>query len=348
MHMKTLLIGVTLLCLSSSVYTNEYTVRLFNRANKLFIITLDGFRWQEVFSGADSALVFSTGADASRALYWDASKEERRKKLLPFFWNIVALQGEVYGNRHLGSYMNTANPYALSYPGYNELFTGAVDLTLFNNGKAINPNPSVLEQLAGTATYKNKVAAFASWDAFPYILNEEKSKVFINSGFTRLPGTNLSATEAMINAAQAGMEDPKNTRHDELTFLACKEYIQRQQPSVVFLGFGGTDEAAHQKEYHNYLQQANNADRMIGELWQYLQSLPEYSGKTTFIITTDHGRGASAGNWHKHGMMVTGSSQTWMAMLGPAVPAQGERKGGHQLYLKDVKEKMLKVLAQPE
>ena len=84
---------------------------------------------------------------------------------------------------------------------------------------------------------------------------------------------------------------------------------------------------------------------MIGDLWQYLQSLPEYSGKTTFLITTDHGRGNKAGNWHTHGILVNGSSQTWMALLGQGVPARGEIKHEQQLYLKNVKALMLKILA---
>jgi predicted AlkP superfamily pyrophosphatase or phosphodiesterase len=347
--MKTLCIGLMLLLVSLSVHTNEYTIRSFNRENKLFIITLDGLRWQELFNGADSALInhasYTSGSANTKALYWATTKEERRKKLMPFFWNVIARQGELYGNRQYKNNMNVANPYALSYPGYNELLTGSVDLSIFNNGKTYNQNLSVLEVLNASAMYKNKVAAFASWDAFPFILNREKSSVHINSGFETISGQNLSTTEALINTIQTEMEDPKNTRYDELTYLTCKEYVQKKRPSVVFLSFGGTDEAAHQKKYDDYLQQANNADRMIGELWQYLQTLPEYANKTTFLITTDHGRGNASSNWFTHGLLVNGSSQTWMGLLGHSIKPGGEQKNPHQLYLKNVKELVLKILS---
>ncbi|HVF81495.1 MAG TPA: alkaline phosphatase family protein [Flavisolibacter sp.] len=347
--MKVLWIGIVLLLLSLSVHTNEYSVRSFNRENKLVIITLDGLRWQEIFDGADSSLInnphFNADVSNTKALYWASTGEERRKKLMPFFWNILSQQGRLYGNRHYRNNMNVANPYALSYPGYSELLTGHVDLSIFNNDKAPNQNLSLLEMLAASATYKNKVAAFTSWDAFPYILNKEKSSVFINSGFENLQGQNLSATEASLNTIQTEIEDKKNTRYDELTYIACKEYIQKKKPLVLFLGLGGTDEAAHQKSYDQYLQQASNADRMIGDLWQYLQTLPEYAAKTTFLITTDHGRGSSSSNWHKHGMLVDGSSQTWMGLLGHSVSADGEMKNKQQLYQKDLKEFMLKTLA---
>jgi hypothetical protein len=350
--MKLLWIGFVFLILSLSVRTNEYSVRSFNEENKLVIITLDGFRWQEVFNGADSAIInnpnYNANVSNTKALYWASAKEERRKKLMPFFWSIIAQQGELYGNRLHDNKMNVANPYALSYPGYNELLTGHVDLSIFNNGKSPNQNLSVLEMLNTSATYKNKVAAFASWDAFPFILNKEKSSVYINSGFENVTGQNLSPAESLLNTIQTEIEDRKNTRYDELTYIACKEYIQREKPSVVFLSFGGTDEAAHQKKYDQYLQQASNADRMISDLWQHLQTLPEYVGKTTFLITTDHGRGSSLNNWHKHGMLVNGSAQTWMGLLGHSITADGERKNKMQLYQKNLKEFMLTILSHEE
>ena len=345
--MKALWIGLSFLLISSAVRTNEYTVRSFNGDNKVFIITLDGLRWQEVFTGADSALLNNSSFTAStnaKAMYWAGSKEERRKKLMPFFWNVIAKQGELYGNRQYKNKMNIANPYALSYPGYNELLTGEVDLTIFNNGKSINQNSSFLEWLNATATYRNKVAAFSSWDAFPYILNKNKTSFYINSGFEEISSASLTQTEALINTIQKDVEDQKNTRYDELTYLSCKEYVQKHRPSVVFLGLGGTDEAAHIKKYDDYLQQANNADRMIGELWQYIQSLPEYANKTTFIITTDHGRG-NENNWYTHGMLVAGSSQTWMGLLGHSIKGRGEQKQEAQLLLKDVKSLVYKILS---
>ena len=347
--MKALWIGIALICITSAVRTNEYTVRAFNSENKLFIITLDGLRWQEIFGGADSLLLndasFTPGFANAKAMYWAGTKDERRKKLMPFFWNVIAKQGELYGNRHFKNKMNVSNPYALSYPGYNELLTGEVDLSIFNNGKSYNRNLSFLELLNATATYRNKVAAFSSWDAFPYILNKEKSSFYINSGFEEITGGKLTTTETLINTIQKEVEDEKNTRYDELTYLTCKEYIQKNKPSVVFLSLGGTDEAAHLKKYDEYLQQANNADRMIGELWQYLQSQPEYANKTTFLITTDHGRGNHQKNWYTHGMLVNGSSQTWMALIGHSIEGKGEQKGEAQLFLRDVKDLAFKILS---
>src|SRR3954467_15066664 len=127
--MRGLVICLVLITLSISVSNTQRTMRQLNPENKLFIITLDGFRWEELFKGADSTLVndpeINTDTSMIKALYWADTQEERRKKLLPFFWSVIGKQGELYGNRKYGNYVNVSNPYVLSYPGYSELLTGS-------------------------------------------------------------------------------------------------------------------------------------------------------------------------------------------------------------------------------
>src|SRR5262250_1411738 len=110
----------------------------------LFIITIDGFRWQEVFSGADSMLINDEKcvADPSlmNAMYWASNSDERRRKLMPFFWNVLARKGQVYGNRNFNNRVNVSNIYSLSYAGYNEMFTGEADIMIASNNKQNNSN----------------------------------------------------------------------------------------------------------------------------------------------------------------------------------------------------------------
>ena len=125
------MICLVLVTLSTSFGNTGKTFSRPNPQNKIFIITLDGFRWEELFKGADPELIHDDRSTAdtafTKALYWDEDPLERRKKLMPFFWNVIARQGEIYGKRYHGNYVNVANPYALSYPGYNEILTGSVD-----------------------------------------------------------------------------------------------------------------------------------------------------------------------------------------------------------------------------
>ena len=310
-------------------------------SENLFIIITDGFRWQEVFNGADSMLInneaFTPDAATIKSMYWAETKEERRKKLMPFFWNVIANKGQLIGNRDLNNKMNVANIYALSYPGYNEIFTGTTDISISGNSKKNNPNINVFEYLESMDEFKDRVAVFSSWNVFPYILNRERNSIVMNSGYEQVE--NRNAETAMINAVQErAIINKTPTRYDMLTFTTAKEYIKTNKPRVVVIGFGETDDFAHQKKYDLYLQQANHIDRMIGELWHLVQTTQEYKNNTSFLITTDHGRGNDTKHWSGHGFFINGSSQTWLAMIGPNIAPLGERTEKQKLYSKQIAE----------
>lgn len=309
-------------------------------AENLFIITIDGFRWQEVFTGADESLItnekYTPDTATMKMLYWADSEKERRQKLMPFFWNIIAKKGQLYGNRNFDNKVNTANLYKFSYPGYNEIFTGHTDISVSSNKKIKNDNVNVLEYLDSKEEFKGKVVAFTSWDVFPYILNEERNGMLVNSGYENMKG-NISADQAMINSVQTNAVYEKGgTRYDQLTFLTAKEYVQQYKPKVVFIGLGETDEFAHNGRYDLYLEQANKTDRMIAELWHWVQTTPGYKDNTTFLITTDHGRGSKDSKWTSHSAFIKGSSQTWLAMIGPGIESLGEMKEEQQFYQEQI------------
>jgi hypothetical protein len=73
------------------------------------------------------------------------------------------------------------------------------------------------------------------------------------------------------------------------------------------------------------LRSAHAVDSYLRELWSTLQSMPEYRGTTTMIVTTDHGRGSTGTAWRDHGERVDGAENVWIAAIGPDTPAKGER-----------------------
>src|SRR5579862_7026272 len=145
-----------------------------HKTENIIIVTLDGMRWQEVFGGIDSALMMNkkyTHDSAGAAKYWSNNILDRRKKLFPFFWNTIAAQGQLYGNRNIGSNVDNANTYKFSYPGYNEIFTGYPDSAVNSNDKIPNKNTNVLEFINKQKGYEGKVASFNTWAVAPYFLN---------------------------------------------------------------------------------------------------------------------------------------------------------------------------------
>jgi hypothetical protein len=67
-----------------------------NKTENVFIITTDGFRWQEVFGGMDAELLekkeFVRNKDRLTKTFGAGTAEERREKLMPFFWNTMERQ----------------------------------------------------------------------------------------------------------------------------------------------------------------------------------------------------------------------------------------------------------------
>lgn len=307
------------------------------KTENLVIVTLDGMRWQEIFGGIDSSLLmngnYTREGEDLRKRFWSGDAGVRRKKLLPFFWTTIASKGQLYGNRNIGNRVNVANPYQFSYPGYNEIFTGYPDTAIHSNDKVWNKNTNVLEFLNRQKGFTGKVAAFSSWDVFPYILNSARSGIYVNSDVDtlRFTGKELS----VVNEMQFLSSRPLGMRPDLLTYFAAKEYLKTYTPRVLYIAWDETDDYAHAGLYDQYINSAHAEDGMIGDIWNALQSMPQYRDKTTLIITCDHGRGDKIKDqWKDHGTNVEDSGGIWLAVIGPDTPAAGEVATGTQLYQK--------------
>lgn len=311
------------------------------KTENVILITLDGFRWQELFQGADSAILFNDKEyikdKSTRIDFWDSSEHGRRQKLMPFFWQTILKQGQLYGNRLYNNRVNCANPHWFSYPGYSELLVGFVEPKIRSNDTIVNPNAIVLEFIANQESFKDSVAVFSTWDAMPYIVRASTSGIFTNSGKGLATGDSLTEREQQLNELQGYIKNPHGSRYDAFTFQYATEYLKRRRPRVMFISLDETDEHGHGGRYDQYLRSAHKADAMIQKLWEWIQSDKQYANKTTLIITTDHGRGKGAKRaWKSHGRLSAGSSQMWFAVIGPDTPALGEMKTDNQYFQKQI------------
>ncbi|MER3319241.1 MAG: phosphoglyceromutase [Allomuricauda sp.] len=320
---------------------------------KVILITLDGFRWQELFTGADSLLIgnkdYVHNADMLKKAFWRETPEERREALLPFFWGQVEKMGQIHGNRKLGSKVNLTNSMWFSYPGYNEILTGtADDERITSNDKIPNPNTTILERFNNSPKGKGKVAAFGSWDVFPFIINEERSGVPVNAGF-EAASENLNEREKFLNQLQEQIPSPwGSVRLDAFTHHYALEHMKKQHPKLVYISYGETDDFAHDGDYQAYLKSAHNTDSLIKEIWEFTQQDDFYKGQTVFIITTDHGRGTQPlDTWRSHGSDIKGAGAVWMVAFGKNVKPLGEVNQQEQLYSNQFAPTILKLLGMP-
>ena len=302
------------------------------RTRNVVLIVTDGLRWQELFGGAERALISTSpgGVEDTTALlrdFWREDAAARRAALLPFMWGTVATQGQIWGNRTKGSAASVTNGFNVSYPGYNELFTGAADPRIDSNGHPPNPNVTVFEWLAAKPAYRGRVAAFATWAAFRRIFNRDRAGFLVLDGwdppFAKLPRT---PRRALIDSLYRTMVHlwPENS-FDAPMHAAMTDYLRAAKPRLLFVGYGETDEWAHSGRYDLVLRSARQVDAFIADLWRTMQSMPEYRGTTTFLITTDHGRGDGPTAWRDHGAKVAGAEQIGLAVIGPDTPPLGER-----------------------
>lgn len=322
------------------------------KSENIIIVTTDGLRWQEVFKGMDSAIAnhgrFNQGDSAFLfTKYWSNDVAERRKKLLPFLWSTVFAGGQLYGNRDLGNKVDNANPYWFSYPGYSEIMTGYADTAINSNDYPPNPQVTVLEFLNRQPGLKGKVAAYGAWGAFDRILNEKRGGFPVVSAFDAVGGKAPTAQQKLINAMLADSYKPwrGNECLDVFTHYAALDELKAKKPKVLYIAYGETDEWAHAGQYRSYLEAAHQVDAWLKQLWDFVQSDPQYRNKTSLFVTTDHGRGdVVKTEWTSHGNSIKDAYQIWFAAMGPATPSGGEMKTAVQLYQKQFAQTFAKLM----
>jgi hypothetical protein len=299
----------------------------------VILITTDGLRWQEVFTGAEQQLLNKehggvNDTKATEIKYWRESPEERRSALMPFVWSKISRQGQIYGNLTAGSSSQITNTMKFSYPGYNEILTGFADPRITSNDKKPNDNFTVLEWLHRRPHFDGKVAAYSAWDVMPFVINRQRCNFPVMGGWERLPEENPNPRQQLLNdliADTVYRHSPAEVV-DAILFQAAREHLVRHQPRVLYVGLLETDHWGHAGRYDLLLDSAHAADDFVRKLWELTQSIEQYRDKTTFIFTTDHGRGSGLVNWKNHGAKIDGAEDMWMMFIGPDTPSLGERK----------------------
>ena len=303
-------------------------------ADNVLIVTFDGFRWQELFGGYDRAYNTKADggvADAAReplaARFYRATPEARRETLLPFLWTVVAREGQVFGDATRKSRVRITNGLWFSYPGYNEMLSGAPDPRVDSNDKKVNPNLTVLEWLNRRPGFEGTVAAYGSWDVLPFIVAAERSGVHTNGDGPAILEPKSERDQLLNDVTDDLPHYWSGERFDAPTMQGALEYFRTRKPRVLYVMLGETDEWAHGRRYDLYLDAAWRSDRFVRRLWELAQSLPEYRGRTALVLATDHGRGSTPADWTDHGEKVPAAESIWMAVMGPHTPALGVREG---------------------
>jgi hypothetical protein len=327
-------VGAALLLFSAAAgsFAQDGSAKPAGKTRNVVLIVTDGLRWQEIFTGADPSLLNSKDGgvwdkpDDLKKEFWRDDPVERRTILFPFLWGTLATHGQIFGNQNKESVGKVTNGMAFSYPGYNEMLTGFPDAKINSNEFGKNPNTTVFEWLNKNPEFNDQVAVFATWSTFKDIFNQQRSQLAMQVGWDEPYQSALTPREEMLNHLYR--DTTKLDSEDVyVSFLQppLLDFVKARHPRVLFVGYGETDGWAHTGRYDLVLRSAHEFDHYVQQLWETMQAIPEYRDQTTFVITTDHGRGSGLVEWKDHGEKQKGSENIWIAVLGPDTAALGER-----------------------
>jgi len=138
-------------------------------------------------------------------------------------------------------------------------------------------------------------------------------------------GESSSIDRITLGVIQQAIEDLIRTSSpvtgDEFTYLVAVEVMQRFAPSLLAITFSDM-EVAHFGSYSLHLAGISTVDRLVYDLWNHLQTLPAYKGKTTLIVLPEFGRdfdGSSTNGFFNHRQNGNSTRITWMMCLGDAI-----------------------------
>lgn len=190
--------------------------------------------------------------------------------------------------------------------GHTAICTGVYES--IHNGGAETPSfPSFFQYYI----QKYKINSDKAW----IVCTKDKLEVLAN---TLMPGyinKYRPATNCGINGLGSGY------RNDSTTQKVALHLLDSLQPNVMLINYKEPDASGHAANYPAYIEGIKTTDAYVYELWQFIQNNPAYKGKTTLIITNDHGRhnDGHLDGFVSHGDGCEGCRHISMLAIGPDI-----------------------------
>ncbi len=301
-------------------------------AQHVIYVTIDGVRAEDLFGGADPVVMAdpkgSGVADttAFRARWWRATPEARRRAMMPFLWDTLVPMGALYGGEAGEGRID--NGLNFSAPGYMAMFSGHPRTDVTSNDDRRYDYPTVFTLVAAATGDPRQAAAFVSWTTQARLTAPREGMVTASGPFEPLPaGLSGRDIEEAHRLEERVHHPDESIRYDAFTHEQALAWFDRYHPALLHVGYGETDIEAHERHYDRYLEMLRETDRMLAELWHHAQADRRTRGRTAIIITTDHGRGATARDWTDHGRDVGNAARWWFLAAGAGVAPRGIVRG---------------------
>lgn len=189
-------------------------------------------------------------------------------------------------------------------PGHTAMCTGVYE-NLNNSGAEYPTNPSIFQYWLKTFQ-RPKTEAWV-------ITTKDKLEVLSDCKDVNWKGTFRPSTDCGNLGLGTGYRD------DFTTFMSVNTKLSSNHIRLAIINFKQPDAAGHANDSSAYLQGIIDTDNYMYQLWQQIQNDDFYKGRTTLIVTNDHGR-HSAGyldGFVSHGDNCNGCRHIEFFAIGP-------------------------------
>ena len=191
-------------------------------------------------------------------------------------------------------------------PGHTSIVTG-VNEGINNSGLELPSNPSLFQ----VWRKESGANANAAW----LVCSKGKLEVLSNSSHQNWNNQYMPSTNCGVD----GLGVSAGYREDSLTFEESMNVLNLYHPNLVLINFREPDYSGHQSNWPAYIVGITKTDEYVAALWAFIENDPIYKGKTTLIVTNDHGRHSDGiGNGYAgHGDDCAGCRSISLFALGP-------------------------------
>lgn len=202
----------------------------------------------------------------------------------------------------LGNFYNMGTTNTDS--GHDAICTGNYE-NLENTGQELPTYPSIFQQYL-KATGKPAEAAWV-------VASKDKLEILANCKTEGWNGKYMPRTDCGINGLFSGYRD------DDVTFQRSKSILTQYHPNLMLINFKDADVSGHSALWAKYVASITKIDAYIKALYDQIEADSVYKGKTTVIITNDHGRHLNnvADGFVSHGDGCEGCRHILFLALGP-------------------------------
>ncbi len=192
--------------------------------------------------------------------------------------------------------------------------------TFLNNG-VTNTNPGMASILTGTwQAIPNDGSepphAPTLFEYYRSATGEPASKAWLIAEKTKIAA--LASSDHPSYGPAYGASVDVTHQGDPQNLSAALEALHRDLATAVVVNLGHVDWYGHLNDWSLYTRQIQITDSLVFEAWNSIQADTALAGRTTLIVTNDHGRHDDAhGGFVNHGCSCWGCRRIQFLALGP-------------------------------